>query len=393
MAGKILTYFPLEGQTLQYDDRVHLQVKSRPLSDKYPGYRSYLQSQEIFLTGKSDSILVVGHHSGPQRLAFHLRSRLSAVVQGQMPDPVMAGLAQAMLLGDRSGLEQATREDFRKAGLSHVLAISGLHIGILYLFFNSLFFWLKRVRRGRIIQVLIVLLLLWTFAFLTGNSPSVVRAVTMLSIHDLGRLFSRQASGLSLLSITALLFLVIDPGIINQVGFQLSFVAVAGIMTLSPLLSGALRTRFSKLNRKNADFISVSLGAQMATAPLIIYHFGTFPTYFLLSNLILLPLVSYSVNLGVISLLCSQITGLQTVLFGMLDFSLWLVASLSAWIGNLPGAEIKDLSWKDPGFRAICLIVPVLIIWWYLPRIRNSIAQSSPFFVNFGHGAKQAGRV
>ena len=242
-------------------------------------------------------------------------------------------------------------------------------------------------------QVLIVLLLLWTFAFLTGNSPSVVRAVTMLTIHDLGKLFSREASGLSLLSVTALLFLVIDPGVIHQVGFQLSFVAVAGIMTLSPLLSVQLRNRFSRLSGKQADFISVSLGAQMTTAPLIIYHFGTFPTYFLVSNLILLPLVSYSVNLGVVSLICSQIPGLQTVLFGMLDFSLWLVASVSAWIGNLPGAEIKSLSWYDPGFRVICLLVPLLTLLWYLPRIRNSIVQSSPFFVNFGHGAKQTGRV
>lgn len=366
LSGKVLTYYNSPDQSLQYGDIVHVSLTFRPLPGKYPGYLSYLRNQDIFIAAKADAIELTSHQWSLWEQALKFRGDLRKVILELMPEKEIAGLAVAMLLGDRSGLSQGTKESFRKSGLSHILAISGLHIGIIYLFLNSVFSFLTRFRGGKYLQICFTLSALIGFAFMTGASPSVCRAVLMISFVNLGKLFFQEISPLNLLAATALLLLVIDPRSLFQVGFQLSFAAVTGIFILSPLLIGMIKSRFPRLKPGILDPVCISLSAQAFTAPLIIWHFGTFPTFFLFANALLLPIVAFSVNLGVVSLSLSWIPELNSMLFGILDFWLWVISSISFEIGQLPGAEVTKFSFGDPGFcnLVILLSLSTLILSW-----------------------------
>ncbi len=391
VCGKVLTYYNYINFTPRYGDIIHVEMNFRPLPDKYPSYQKYLQNQDIFATARARSFEKVNRQWSLKGQALKWREQLKNNIHQRMPDQEIGGLAVAMLLGDRTGISQETKEAFRKSGLSHILAISGLHIGIVYLFLNSLLSFLDRLPMGKATRTIITIIILAAYAFITGASPSVCRAVLMISMISLGKLFFQETNGLNLLATTALLLLVIDPRSLFQVGFQLSFSAVAGIMLLTPLLTAALHQRFSKLKPGTFDSIAVCISAQVFTAPLIFWHFGTFPTYFLIANALLLPLVALVVNVGVIGTCLIWVPGLNSVLFGIMDFWLWVITSISAWIGKLPGSEMNRISFYDPGFCTLISIILLISGVWSWKLILKWFRNPKISYLSFRHGAKQSG--
>ncbi len=388
VCGKVLTYYGKIDFAPQCGDIVRAQMTFRPLLGKFPGYQKYLENQDIFVTTRVRSLELVRHEWNFKGQTLRWREQLKRKILKQMPDEKIGGLVVAMLLGDRSGLSQATKESFRKSGLSHILAISGLHIGIIYLFLCSLLSFFDLLPSGKTIRTILILLVLWMFAFITGSSPSVCRAVMMISLISLGKLFFRETSGLNLLATTALFLLIVDPRVLFQVGFQLSFSAVAGIMILTPLLTEACHRRFSKIKPGRFDSICVCISAQVFTAPLIFWHFGTFPTYFLLANALLLPLVALVVNLGVLGTCLLWVPGVSSLIFGVVDFWLWAITAISGWIGSLPGSEMSKISFYDPGFCALITIVFFFIWLWTWKEILKWFRKPSISYLSFRHGAK-----
>jgi competence protein ComEC len=198
------------------------------------------------------------------------------------------GVIAAMALGDKSALSGDIREIYSLTGASHVLALSGLHLGIIY----TLLSFLLRSRRRSVFSQVLLVAAVWSFVFLTGLSASVVRSATMLTLYAVFSVGGRRRMSVGALSFAALLMLLVNPLVLYDVGFQLSFAAVFSILVVLSFVDGLVSPVFimgHRLLRWAGGLATVSVAAQMGVAPLIAYHFGRFSTYFLLTNFIVVP--------------------------------------------------------------------------------------------------------
>ncbi len=231
--------------------------------------------------------------------AFSIRETLARHWQGNA-ESVM--LLRAVCLGDRSRLTQELREAYAGAGGMHLLAVSGLHVGLIWWVLQHLFSVLVRMTRSELSRVVPTLVLLWYYAYLTGMTSSVTRSVTMFTLFTVARLIHHRTHPVQTIMVAAFLMTVVMPGRLREVGFQLSYSAVLGIVTLYPLFrrlpAGRIRNRFLRWIR---DATAVSLAAQVATAPLVIFYFRQYPAYALLTNLIAIPLMGGLIALFVLS--------------------------------------------------------------------------------------------
>lgn len=221
-------------------------------------------------------------------------------------------ILSALTVGDKDELSEEMIETYSKTGASHVLALSGLHIGFLYalLWFLTAPIW-KRLRFLKLPLLTLIIILLWGFAFLTGLSPSVVRSVCMFSIPTLSHLQPEKAISANTLAATAFFMLIIHPMWLFDVGFQLSFAAVTSILMFYSKLNRLCQSRYW-LIRKIWSLMSVSIAAQIGTAPLVIFYFARFSTHFLFTNLWVIPMVSLILYAAIFLLLLTPFEPLQT---------------------------------------------------------------------------------
>ena len=253
--------------------------------------------------------------------------------------PDQLPVLSALTLGYKGGLDKETREAYATAGISHVLALSGMHIGIVWLFLDVLLRPFMK-RRLRVLKGLVTVALLWGFAFVVGLEPSVVRAVVMCMLMELGRLSGSRALSMNTLAIAAFLMLLYHPFYLFDVGFQLSFVAVASILLFYPLIFGIFSVRHRSL-RWVWGVMSVSMAAQIGTAPLVMYYFSSFSVYFLLANVLvalLVPLIIYGAILMVLS---APFHGFQVYVVKCLDGCVGWLNDMAGWIARLPSSTVS----------------------------------------------------
>ena len=219
------------------------------------------------------------------------------------PSAGTAPLLKALLTGDRSGLSRETVQIFRDSGGAHLLALSGLHIGILYLLLSRLLWPLGNSPRARRFRYALTVLAAGLFTLMTGASPSIVRAFLFILLNETARLACRPRNPLRILSTALLIQLVLTPSAITSVGFQLSYLAMAGIFLLFPILDSwyPKSSRFDPV-RKIWEAAALSISCQVFTGPLAWLRFHTFPTYFLLTNLFALPLTTLLMGTAVATL-------------------------------------------------------------------------------------------
>ena len=217
--------------------------------------------------------------------------RLQALIaQIPFPSEGTAPLLQALLTGDRSGLSPETLSAFRQSGASHILALSGLHLGILYLFIDKALSIFGQYPSVRVLRLVILVPAALFFTLMTGAAPSLVRAFLFILINEILRLSGRPRKASRVLCLALLVQLVLDPSVIRSLGFQLSYLAMAGIFFIYPTLErwypgkGALQRIWQAA--------ALSISCQLTTAPLAWLRFHSFPRYFLLTNLLALPLTT-----------------------------------------------------------------------------------------------------
>jgi ComEC/Rec2-related protein len=356
-SGKVLVYLPAGHAPVAHHSQVRLQAQVKALPSRNPGYARYLATQGVLATASTQQVEICGQVGGLGYQLTRFRLWLAATLTANMPDARMAGFAVAMFIGDRQGLDQELRASFSATGLSHILSISGMHVALFYLFLNYLLGFMGRTLALRHTRTVIILLALLGYLALTGFSPAVCRSVFMLSVIRLSELFFAQKNSLNILALSALVFLLIDPLLVHDLGFQLSYLAVAGILILEPCFNRVISERLTWMPRSITSSIAMTLAAQLATTPLILLHFGQFPAYFLISNLLLLPLVSLGTYLGLAALLLCWIPFVGETLGGLLDTVLFAVAWASDCIAMLPGAVATRASFHDAGFCVTCLML------------------------------------
>lgn len=207
-------------------------------------------------------------------------------------------ILSALTLGYQDSLSDDLKQGFRTTGTVHVLSVSGLHVGIIYGVITFLLGFIPRRTRYHWVKPLSAICLLWGYSFVTGLPPSVVRASTMLTMFCIAEMFNRKHSPLNNLFVAAFLMLLYNPFQFFDIGFQLSCLSVLSILVLYPMIIKELETK-SKVVYFIGGLVAVSFAAQLAAFPLCLYYFGTFPTYFFITNLLIVPLVSF-ITYGVI---------------------------------------------------------------------------------------------
>jgi len=290
---------------------------------------------------------------------INLRNQLAERINSQIPDEQSRQIAMALLLGQKQSLDRDLRAGYVQAGVMHILAVSGLHVGIIYALLLALMKPFKLSKKWSRIYLLLVVGMIWLYAFITGLSPSVVRAATMFSLIALGQLRDRKPSVFNILAFSAMLMIVIDPEVIFDVGFQLSYLAVAGIVLIQPLILNWWLPQ-NRILEYIWQLTAVSLAAQLITFPLSVFYFHVFPTYFLLGNLLILPLAFLIMQVGVPLLFLGWIPVLGTVLGWILSKLIWFQNLLVQLIQLLPFGKIERLTIS---YSSMILCWFFLLIW------------------------------
>ena len=270
-------------------------------------------------------------------------------------------ILKAVILGEKTGLSKSLRATYSQTGTSHLLALSGLHLSVIF----SLLLLLTRSFSSALIRACIVLTSIWIYAFIVGLPVSVLRAAVMFSILTFIQLLNRRAFSLNSLSCAALVLLFANPLLLWDVSFQMSFLSVLAIFLFYPLFTFCLSPATSLIGRLlNAimKMMAVSLSAQIGVAPLVLYYFGGFPTYFLLANVIAVPVFIVVVYTAFVSLLGSVLYGKIIVLMTIACDLIDKLNAVLRWIAGLPYAFIADV-YIDELQVGLCYILIALLFW------------------------------
>ncbi len=301
VAGKLLVkVYGGEQEFYRYGERLRLRgTIVEPPGRRVPGgfdYAFYLRSQGIdaLLYPKTLQISSLGDGDTGRlpAAALALRSRLVAVIDGNLPSPA-AELLTGILFGQRSRLPEEVQENFRASGVGHLLAVSGLHVGLVAALILGL--WRLIRLRGKV-PLVMAIILVFGYAYLTGMRPSALRAAVMISFALGALLLERERDLPTTIALAALVTLLINPLYLFSIGFQLSYIATLGIVYLQPPLNAAASKM--KISRLVRPLLTVTLAAQIGVLPICAYYFQHIPVGALFFNLLLLPLMSPLVGLG-----------------------------------------------------------------------------------------------
>lgn len=283
-------------------------------------------------------------------------------------------VASALVLGDKSLLSQDVRDSFGASGAMHVLAVSGLHIGIilelLLFFFGRLpkIFTKKRA-------IIVSLIIIWLYSMIIGFPPSVVRATLMFTLLTVSRLSSEQSDSLNTLFFSAFVMLVFEPLLVYDIGFQLSYLAMLGILTVYKPIASLFFFR-NKWIRKLWEGTSVGIAAQLFTFPLTLYYFHQFPNYFLLTNIGMMVFAGMVLSLGIILLSINWISILGKLIAICFGFSIAAMLYFVQWIEGLPGA-LADGFVLNPWIVLVLYIVLMSILIFRKNRLVLKLAIAS----------------
>lgn len=253
----------------------------------------------------------------------------------------------ALTLGEKSFLSKDLQEDYSISGASHVLALSGLHMSILFTLLSLL---LRPWRRQWLAQ-LFILLLVWSYVVLVGFSPSVVRSATMLTMFSLVTMTERNGVTLNTLSLAAIVLLWVRPLTLYDIGFQMSFMAVLGIVLLQRPINRIVPFKFLLRHRRISwawSMVTVSLAAQLFVSPLVLHYFGRFSCYFLLSNFVAIPCATIILYATIMLVPLALIPVVGTLWAQALSFVVAVMNGSLGWVASLPGASVEGLYWTWP---------------------------------------------
>jgi competence protein ComEC len=307
-------------------------------------YKFYMENQGIryysFTTSQDILNHVVPDHRKLVHRALIIREKIINMYRERGITGERLALVAAITLGQKNMLEPEQKQNFIKAGVMHIMAVSGLHAIILSLFVFNLLFFLKR--RFNLLRILITIIILWSFAFVTGLTPSVLRATLMFTFLQAGYLMKREVNGINSVLASAFVLILIRPSVIFDAGFLLSFSAVIYIISFYYDFYRKLH-----LNNRLADKIwqsaVVTIVAQAGTLPLTIMLFNRFPTYFILTNILIVPLSNLLIVTGCLVPMLFPLHFISQTLALFLAFLTGLTEMLTARAASLPLSNIENI--------------------------------------------------
>ncbi|MBL4708528.1 MAG: ComEC family competence protein [Flavobacteriales bacterium] len=331
-------------------------------------YKNYLSNKNVYYVFYEGNFAIDSSGISIYKLGSQLREYVEKIYRSPNLGREELGVLVALTLGDKSQIDIGNKKAFAGAGAMHLLAVSGLHVGIVFLLFNTLLQKLPNTRAFIVFRGVLLVGIVWGFALVTGFSPSVQRAGWMFSFVILAPLFRRNINVINSISLSAFILMLINPSALFEVGFQLSYSAVLGIVLIHPIVYRWIIVEDYLLD-KLWSLLVVSLAAQLATLPLTLFYFHQFPNYFLLTNAIVIPLAFGIVFCAIIVLVVVSAFGWHFYLGELLDIQLSILNYCVSQITRLPHAVSNNL-WIHP-CSAFLIMSSIIFLIEYLYRINK----------------------
>lgn len=378
--GKLLLYFSKDTATsqLNYGDKIIINKKLQPIKNAgNPGgfnYKRYAAFQQIFYNAflKEKDWVTINQNSTSwfKQFIFNARSSILSILKNNVgANKDELGIAEALLIGYTNDLDKDLVQAYSNTGVVHIIAISGMHLGLIYVMLVWLFGKLPFIRNSKLLQVILILSCLWFFSLITGASASVLRSAVMFSCIAIGKNFVRQSSVYNSLAASAFILLCYNPYYLWDVGFQLSYLAVIGIVAFQKPIYNSIYIK-NKWVDNIWKLTAVSIAAQLLTFPICIYYFHQFPNLFLLTNLIAVPLSSIILYVEIALIALSWIPFVGTWLGKLTQWLVWLMNKIILFVNDFSFAVWDKL--PSTIFTTILLYAVVICFSrWLINKRKN----------------------
>jgi competence protein ComEC len=304
--------------------------------------------------------------------ADQLRNRISINLEKSGCDPVISALFKALFMGQQQEIPTSITKEYQYAGVVHILSVSGLHVGFIVIVLQLFFRMFPKNKTAKSIQLLLSLLFLWSFAFVAGLAPSVLRAVTMFSFVGIGNYLNRNTGSLHALIVSAFLILCWTPQAVFDIGFQLSYAALLFIFLLQPSLDKLYQPR-AKISKYLWDNCTVSVSAQLGTLPISLFYFHQFPGLFLVANVLLLPLLTLVMGVGIVCLVWLLFDVLPELLVATLSGIIELMNNLIAWLASFDALIFQNIPCTLGMTISLYLVLFTALIWIHYQNYLSSL--------------------
>jgi competence protein ComEC len=336
-------------------------------------YSKYLENKQIYaqLYADVDEIKIGSKiEKDIWYYSSKLRTRIIRNLEKNNFNKTELNVAIALIMGQQQDISPDIIRDYQYAGAVHILSVSGLHIGFILLFVTFILKPIPNTKRGSFIKLITILISLSMFGIIAGLAPSVVRSVTMFSFVAIGNHLRRSVNIYHTLLVSVLLILLFEPSFLFDVGFQLSYIALFFIIWLQPLLSSIWKPKY-KVSKYIWDILTVSFAAQIGTLPLSIYYFHQFPGLFFITNLIIIPLLSIIMILGVLVMLLAAFNMIPIFLSQLLEWSIYYLNKIINAIASLEKFIIQDIPLHFYLLISSYLLLFTIIIWFKKPSFNR----------------------
>jgi competence protein ComEC len=373
MRGKSLVYIGISrgSQLLCYGDRLVMNTKfTMPDESRNPGgfdNRRYLRLKGVYRQAyvKPDHwrLLSRGNRNLFFQMALSWRDRMLMILRNNGVKGREFAVAGALLLGYVDEVDNDLMRDYSATGVMHILSVSGMHVGMIFLVLDKLLAFLEKRKNGVYGKAFLVIVFIWLYALITGLSPAVMRAAAMLSLVVIGKAMKRHPDILNILAASVIFLLVWQPLLLADLGFQLSYLAVAGIVLLyKPVYD--LYVPDNGLLDKVWSIVAVSIAAQLVTLPLCLYYFHQFPNYFIVTNIIVIPLSNLIIYTGILALALGNIPWISLVVARALSLMVWFLNAFIHWMGALPFSVTRGIVITFPESIVLYLILITAAVYF-----------------------------
>ncbi len=364
--GKALVYIGKSphSQLLCYGDRLVMNTQfTMPEGSRNPGgfdNRRYLRLKGIYRQAyiKPDHwrLMSRGNRNPVFQMALSLRDKMLMILKGNGVKGREFAVASALLLGYVDEIDNDLMRDYSATGVIHILSVSGMHVGMIFLILEKLLAFLEKRKKGAYVKALMVIVFIWLYALITGLSPAVLRAAAMLSLVVVGKAMKRHPDILNILAASVIFLVVWQPSLLADLGFQLSYLAVVGIVLLyKPVYN--LFVPDNGLLDKIWSIVAVSIAAQLVTLPLCLYYFHQFPNYFIFTNIIVIPVSNLIIYTGILALALGNIPWISLLVAKVLSLMVWFLNAFIHWMGSLPFSVTRGIVITFPESLVLYMIL------------------------------------
>jgi competence protein ComEC len=360
-----------EGQVLPaVNDLIYFKKELVPiLNSSNPGhfnYQAYLQRKHIYhqVFLKANEFMRLPAEPGLtfKDFLFRARERIINILKSHFKDARILGIAEALLIGYKNDLDKDLVKAYSITGIVHIIAISGLHLGLIYWMLAFIFNHIKGFNKLRLFKFITITASLWLFAVLTGGSASVLRSAVMFTFIILGKEFFRSASVYNSVACSAFMLLCYDPYMLWDVGFQLSYIAVIGIIWLQRPIEKCLFIE-NNLIRKLWSMASVTIAAQITAFPICIFYFNQFPNLFLIANMVEVPISTIVLFAEIVLIIFSAISFLAHPIALLISALISFMNSFAEWLAEIPFSNWSNIHASILSTCLLYMVIYAVVNW------------------------------